>query len=81
MVAFIADVDDREAHALKVTARDAWRAAERRKVAALLRAHPGGFAYDTRGGYRLVSFTAVDQFKWSSHVETVVVFQSLARST
>ena len=29
----------------------------------------------TRGGYRLGAVTPVDQFKWSSHVETVAVFQ------
>jgi 23S rRNA (uracil1939-C5)-methyltransferase len=39
------------------------------------------------GGYRLERVTAVDQFKWSSHVEAIAVFrrqgraQSLARST
>jgi len=27
------------------------------------------------GGYRLTKLTAVDQFKWSSHVEVVGVFQ------
>ena len=27
------------------------------------------------GGYRLETITAVDQFKWSSHVETVAVFR------
>lgn len=37
------------------------------------------------GGYALQRLTAVDQFKWTSHVESVAVFrrerQSLARST
>lgn len=28
----------------------------------------------TGGGYRIAAVTAVDQFKWSSHVETVAVF-------
>ena len=49
---------------------------------------PASFARDAeilvRGGYRLGAVTPVDQFKWSSHVETVAVFrrtQSLARST
>ncbi len=40
---------------------------------------PASFARDaeilTRGGYRLGAITPVDQFKWSSHVETVAVFQ------
>ena len=46
------------------------------------------FAHDAEilvhGGYELTALTAVDQFKWTSHVETVAVFrrtQSLARST
>ena len=28
-----------------------------------------------KGGYTLVAATAVDQFKWTSHVETVAVFR------
>jgi len=40
---------------------------------------PASFARDAeilvRGGYRLGAVTPVDQFKWSSHVETVAVFQ------
>ncbi|MGQ0483923.1 MAG: class I SAM-dependent RNA methyltransferase [Hyphomicrobiales bacterium] len=40
---------------------------------------PASFARDAeilmRGGYALRSVTPVDQFKWSSHVETVAVFQ------
>lgn len=39
---------------------------------------PASFARDaeilTGGGYRLESVTAVDQFKWTSHVEVVAVF-------
>lgn len=49
MVAAVFDVD----HPTK-TPTPAWRSAEREKVCQLLVAHPGGFAYDTRHGYRIV---------------------------
>jgi 23S rRNA (uracil1939-C5)-methyltransferase len=39
---------------------------------------PASFARDAEilvsGGYKLTSLTAVDQFKYTSHVETVGVF-------
>ena len=39
----------------------------------------GSFARDAAilvdGGYRLTTLTAVDQFKWSSHIEIVAAFQ------
>ncbi len=40
---------------------------------------PASFARDAEilvnGGYKLKSLTAVDQFKWTSHVETVAAFE------
>ncbi|MGE0403034.1 MAG: AAA family ATPase [Kofleriaceae bacterium] len=55
MVAFFVDVEP-EGHA-KPT--DEWRENERAKVELLFRDHRGGFAYDTRGGYRIVYKLAV----------------------
>jgi len=49
MVLFVVDVDG-PGH--KRTPE--WWADEQTKIAALLAAHPGGFVYATRGGYRLV---------------------------
>jgi hypothetical protein len=49
--AFLVDVD---AHELADAERELWFDGERVKVEALLAAHPGGFAYRTRGGYRIV---------------------------
>jgi putative DNA primase/helicase len=49
ITAFLVDVDGPD-HA----ADDAWFGGERGKIQALLAAHPGGFCYRTRGGYRLV---------------------------
>lgn len=49
MVALFVDVDGAEHKA-----DPAWRAAESSKIAAALAALPGGFCYQTRGGYRLV---------------------------
>ena len=54
MVAFIADVDDSEAHLSKLPASDAWRSTERAKIATFLQAHPEAFIYETKGGYRIV---------------------------
>lgn len=47
------DVDCPSAHREHKAASDAWRAVEAAKVAALLEAHPGAVAFDTRGGYRV----------------------------
>lgn len=49
MVALFVDVDGAEHKA-----DPAWRAAESSKIAAAFAALPGGFCYQTRGGYRLV---------------------------
>ncbi len=54
MVLAVFDVDDPVAHANHVPAREEWRLGESPKMAALLEAHPGGFFYETRGGYRIV---------------------------
>lgn len=48
MVALFVDVDGAEHKA-----DPAWRAAESSKIAAALAALPGGFCYQTRGGYRI----------------------------
>jgi hypothetical protein len=53
------DVDAAEAHKAQggsdtVPASDAWWCAERAKIETLRFIHPDGFAYRTRGGYRLV---------------------------
>lgn len=54
MVVAVFDVDCPAAHAGGVGATDAWWQDEVEKVVALRRAHPGGFVYRTRGGYRIV---------------------------
>lgn len=45
------DVDN---HAVTNGDREPWWEQEKTKIAALLQAHPGGFVYRTRGGYRIV---------------------------
>lgn len=50
MVALFVDVDTPN----HVPATDAWREQERTKIAAALAALPGGFAFESRGGYKLV---------------------------
>lgn len=55
----VIDVDCEKAHKASggtgaVPAPDAWWTAEIPKIQALLAAHPGGFVYRTRGGYRIV---------------------------
>lgn len=54
MELFVADVDDPVAHENHTPARPEWQGEEEPKIAALLEAHPSGFVYETRGGYRLV---------------------------
>ena len=48
------------------------------KIVAAVSCDPASFARDAEilisGGYRLKSLTAVDQFKWTSHVEIVAAF-------
>jgi hypothetical protein len=53
------DVDCPSAHREHKAASDAWRAVEAPKVRALLEAHPGAVAFDTRGGYRVVALLEV----------------------
>jgi hypothetical protein len=55
MVLAVFDIDDpaRQEHEAK-QASDGFREAEATKVAALLEQHPGGYVYDTKGGYRIV---------------------------
>ncbi len=49
------------------------------KTAIAVSCDPATLARDAEilvgGGFKLKAITAVDQFKWSSHVETVAVFQ------
>jgi hypothetical protein len=59
MVVFLWDVDCAAAHramggAATAKADDAWWSAALAKIRRLFRAHPGGFAYRTRGGARIV---------------------------
>lgn len=54
MVLLVVDVDDPQAHQEKTSARPEWRTQERAKVEKLFAEHPGGFSYDSRGGYRLL---------------------------
>jgi hypothetical protein len=58
MVLAVFDVDCGAAHAAGGGAQGeadvAWWEGELRKIGVLLAAHPGGFVYRTRGGYRLV---------------------------
>jgi 23S rRNA (uracil1939-C5)-methyltransferase len=54
-------------------------AASRVPVIAAVSCDPGTFARDARilidGGYRLISVTPVDQFRYSAHVELVALFE------
>ena len=54
MLLVIFDVDCPAAHQGDPHATDAWWLDEVEKRAALFKAHPNGFAYRTRGGYRVV---------------------------
>lgn len=56
MVAVVFDVDFPKEHAGEsaVGEIDVWWAEEREKIRPLLAAHPGGYVYRTRGGYRIV---------------------------
>lgn len=54
MVLMVFDIDSHDAHVTGEEASDAWFAAEKKKIDRLLQSHPGGYAYRTRGGYRLV---------------------------
>ena len=51
---FVGDVDDEYAHRRDVESDPRWFDRERRKVRALLGAHPGAFVYRTRRGWRLI---------------------------
>jgi 23S rRNA (uracil1939-C5)-methyltransferase len=55
-------------------------AASRVPVIAAVSCNPGTFARDARilvdGGYRLISVTPVDQFRYSAHVELVARFET-----
>ena len=53
MVLFVVDVDW-PGHNDDGPATPAWRDEQAPKIDALLAAHPGGFVYESRGGYRLV---------------------------
>lgn len=54
MVLFVVDVDCAEAHREGGATPDAWRVEQRVRIAALRADHPEFFAYETRGGLRLV---------------------------
>jgi len=54
MLLVLFDVDCPAAHQGDPHASDAWWLDEVEKLAALFKAHPNGFAYRTRGGYRIV---------------------------
>ena len=54
MVLLFIDSDDPAVHGTSEPARAEWWADERAKLDRLLADHPGGFAYRTRGGYRIV---------------------------
>jgi predicted P-loop ATPase len=54
MVLLVVDIDDSQAHQDKTPARADWREQEKAKVEKLFAQHPGGFCYDSRGGYRLI---------------------------
>lgn len=54
MVLFVADLDCAAAHKGDAAVVGPWWEVQRPRVLALLRRHPGGFAYRTRRGYRLV---------------------------
>jgi KaiC/GvpD/RAD55 family RecA-like ATPase len=79
MVLFCFDVDDPVAHAQHIPAREEWRALEQPKIDALIDAHKV-FAYETRGGYRIVGrlpepFTianAEDEATWTAWYKTNV---------
>jgi transposase-like protein len=54
MVALVFDVDDEEAHRRQTPSTHAWFARELPKLERLFFKHPHGFAYRTKGGYRIV---------------------------
>ncbi len=54
MALFTIDVDDPVAHANKTPARQEWFKTENAKIQRLFADHPGGYAYTTRGGYRVI---------------------------
>jgi hypothetical protein len=54
MTAAVFDVDDPVTHSTDEPARPEWWTGEKVKLAQLTTAHPGLFAYRTRGGYRIV---------------------------
>jgi hypothetical protein len=54
MAVLVFDIDCPSAHETGRSASDEWFAAELEKVGVLQGAHPGGFVYRTRGGYRIV---------------------------
>ncbi len=54
MLFMVFDVDDPAAHKTGEPASETWRKQERTKILTLFVAHPGGFAYWTRGGYRIL---------------------------
>ena len=68
LVAFVADVDHAETHAANVKAKaskgakvavpETWREEMRAKVEKLRAEHPGFVAYETRGGFRVLSLLA-----------------------
>lgn len=74
MQLLIVDVDDEEAHKSDRESSPEWWTVERTKLVALLSAHPGGFVYRTRRGYRIVYQLgsifligdAEDAAKWSA---------------
>lgn len=53
MTLFVGDVDW-PGHSDELAATQRWRDAQAPKVAALLARHPGGYVYDTLGGFRIV---------------------------
>ena len=54
MVLAVFDVDHPDHNLPKFVAPDSWWLEEKRKLGALLAAHPGAFVYRTRAGYRIV---------------------------
>ncbi len=53
-IAFVGDVDCAEVHRTSEPAPSEWRAAEKKKLDEVRERHPGIYAYDTRGGYRVI---------------------------
>jgi hypothetical protein len=66
IVVFMVDVD---AHDIPTERRDAWFEAERPKLGELLSAHPSGYVYRTRGGYRIVYLVADRALRTDSDAE------------